>query len=178
MRAHICVYVFRRLQSFPTAVFVESSKGDSLGVITTKAQLDTLMHSLNRRGPREMLLHAVRGGGGAVLLACVVACCRHQQSSRVLQLPSSGMHPLHGPEERHAWVIARLLTDVLCRVPCCAVPCRQSSSVTLRSCATCGRCPGLWTCGRCPALPNPGRGSGGGSSSSSTGCRRLLLCCQ
>lgn len=47
------------LQSFPSALFVESSEGDSLGVITTKAQLDTLMHSLNRRGPREMMLHAV-----------------------------------------------------------------------------------------------------------------------
>lgn len=47
------------LQSFPSALFVESSDGDSLGVITTKAQLDTLMHSLNRRGPREMMLHAV-----------------------------------------------------------------------------------------------------------------------
>lgn len=55
-------------QSFPTAMFVESAEGDSLGVITTKSQLDTLMHSLNRRGPREMLLHAVRG-----LPACLLA---------------------------------------------------------------------------------------------------------
>lgn len=63
---HACAYVhfyvlFECLQSFPTAMFVESAEGDSLGVITTKSQLDTLMHSLNRRGPREMLLHAVRG---------------------------------------------------------------------------------------------------------------------
>lgn len=49
-------------------MFVESAEGDSLGVITTKSQLDTLMHSLNRRGPREMLLHAVRG-----LPACLLA---------------------------------------------------------------------------------------------------------
>lgn len=51
-----CVCV---LQSFPCAVFVESAEGDSLGVITTKAQLDGLLSSLNRRGPREMLLHSV-----------------------------------------------------------------------------------------------------------------------
>lgn len=71
-RAHIVrlsSFFFNVLQSFPTAMFVESAEGDSLGVITTKAQLDTLMHSLNRRGPREMLLHAVRG-----LPACALAC--------------------------------------------------------------------------------------------------------
>jgi hypothetical protein len=63
-------------QSLPSAVFVESPEGDNLGVITTKAQLDTLLHSLNRRGPREMMLHAVSGP-----LVCTRVCSKASGSA-------------------------------------------------------------------------------------------------
>ena len=45
------------LQSDPSIIFVESSEGDSLGLITNKAQLDQLIISLNKKGAREAALH-------------------------------------------------------------------------------------------------------------------------
>jgi hypothetical protein len=47
------------LQSLPSIIFVESAEGDSLGLITCRAQLDALMASLNKRGTRESVLHQV-----------------------------------------------------------------------------------------------------------------------
>jgi hypothetical protein len=49
-------------------LFVESGDGGSVGLITSRSQLDALMAALNRRAPREGALHAVRrthaAGGG------------------------------------------------------------------------------------------------------------------
>jgi hypothetical protein len=47
------------LQSLPSIIFVESSEGDTLGLITNRSQLDALMASLNKRGTRESALHQV-----------------------------------------------------------------------------------------------------------------------
>jgi hypothetical protein len=60
-------------------LLVESSDGDSVGVITSRAELDAVIAALNRRGPREAALHVVslfvsllsEGGQGG----CVSVCC-------------------------------------------------------------------------------------------------------
>ncbi|KAF8056775.1 hypothetical protein HT031_006273 [Scenedesmus sp. PABB004] len=45
------------MQSDPSVIFVESAGGDSLGLITSRVQLDALLAALNKRGSREGALH-------------------------------------------------------------------------------------------------------------------------